>query len=115
MSSILAELSRRNAHLERKYGMTLLDYEALLEKQGHACAICHKSHSRTNPLHVDHCHKTGQVRGLLCTNCNTGLGKLGDSIPQLWAAIKYLMGDFRWPKRTAESFDLVGRLLSVWR
>ena len=65
--------------------------EQKTEKQNYCCAIC-KTHSDLLPrnLAVDHCHTTGKVRGLLCTNCNIGLGMLKDSSEILNLAIKYL-------------------------
>ena len=65
----------RNAYLLRVYGVSLKDYMKILAFQNYACAICkspksgHKK-SRYNVFCVDHCHKTGEVRGLLCRNCN---------------------------------------------
>lgn len=72
---------------QHRYNMSPSDYEALLSLQGHACAICRDS---SKPLHVDHCHTHGHVRGLLCFNCNTAIGKLGDNITHLQSAITYL-------------------------
>lgn len=70
--------------------MTYALYEDMLVKQNMSCAICNQIHSNTKKLHVDHCHKTGKVRGLLCSNCNNGMGKLGDSIERLNLVINYL-------------------------
>lgn len=67
------------------------NYQILLEKQGHSCAICKKHKDDFNtPLEVDHNHTTGAVRGLLCPNCNTGLGLLADSSEVCRAAAIYL-------------------------
>lgn len=70
-------------HLWHTYKLTLEQYDSLLEAQDGACAMCDTS----DPLgqgnfHVDHCHETGAIRGLLCHACNTGLGLLGDSIQE---------------------------------
>lgn len=80
-----------------RYGVTVGDIEALAEKQGHSCAICgiHKDdieHAafKHNPLVIDHDHATGAVRGLLCTNCNAGLGQFKDNVGLLAKAISYL-------------------------
>ncbi len=73
----------------KKYGMTLEDYEQLVRDQDNCCAICGNSPDST-VLHVDHCHRTGKVRGLLCGNCNRGLGFFNDSPPLFEAAIRYL-------------------------
>jgi hypothetical protein len=61
--------------LKRRYGITDEAYKAMIEKQNGCCAICNAHHSLfTKRLHVDHCHKTNEIRGLLCVNCNTALG-----------------------------------------
>ncbi len=70
----------------RRYGLTAVDLADRLEQQGGVCALCKKSAR----LHVDHDHQTGQFRGLLCINCNTGLGKLGDSPELLRLAADYI-------------------------
>ena len=75
-----------------KYGLTEKEYESIFNRQGQACAICRCPPPPNRKLAVDHCHKTGEVRGLLCVNCNTGLGLLEDSKPIIKAAIAYLKG-----------------------
>lgn len=70
------EQVRRYA-LQRRYGITVEEYEAQLEAQGGACALCRRS-PRKIRLHVDHCHRTGKLRGLLCGPCNLFLGRLED-------------------------------------
>lgn len=69
--------------------MTIADYEAMLSLQGGVCAICKQSPG-TRRLHVDHDHKTGVVRALLCHGCNLCLGAVDDDISKLQAAIAYL-------------------------
>ena len=71
-----------------KYGLTKEEHDAMLLLQNNLCAICNKTKDKT--LHVDHDHKTGRVRGLLCYSCNTGIGLLKDDIKYLANAIKYL-------------------------
>jgi hypothetical protein len=83
-------LSVRRAHLERKYGITLNDYEAMLVEQGGGCAICHAPEPDGQSLHVDHDHDTGAVRGLLCFTCNAGIGMFDHDIDRLIAAVVYL-------------------------
>lgn len=78
----------RNSALKAVYGITLDDYNKLFEKQGGQCAICSKTQERT--LHVDHCHSSGRVRGLLCQKCNMAIGLLHDSVDLLKKAVKYL-------------------------
>lgn len=73
-----------------KFGMTVELYDALHALQGEVCAICRGLPTRTEHLHVDHDHATHEIRGLLCDNCNLGLGKLKDSLQILEAAVAYL-------------------------
>jgi hypothetical protein len=86
---------RRNAHLLRTYGISLADQERMIVEQGGACALCREMFPEkrtTNTLHVDHCHTTKKVRGILCMRCNTGLGALGDTVESLERALAYLRG-----------------------
>lgn len=78
---------RRNI---RKYGLSIEQYEAMYKAQNGVCAICGRLNVAGRRLAVDHDHKTGQVRGLLCSGCNTGLGKFQDRIEILKAMIAYL-------------------------
>ena len=65
----------RNTNLKVKYGITSEDYDEMYEKQGGKCGICHKHQDDLNRvLCVDHCHVSGNVRGLLCDTCNRFLG-----------------------------------------
>lgn len=82
-------LAYRKHWLKKQYGLTLEDFDAILERQGHACAICHREQVGMR-MHVDHCHATGKVRGVLCSNCNAGLGLFSDNPDRLLAAIDYL-------------------------
>ncbi len=76
----------------RKYNLSIEDYEILLKKQNYKCAICGYSDLNNKQFFpmVDHCHITKKVRGLLCLNCNHGIGKFKDDIELLKNAIKYL-------------------------
>ena len=72
---------RREHNYQSRYGISISDYDAMLEKQNYACAICGATsvdHQRTEFFCVDHCHETGVVRGLLCHKCNVSIGCLGD-------------------------------------
>lgn len=81
----------KHLNLQRDFGITLDDYNKLLNKQNECCCICHKHQSEFKiKLAVDHNHETGEVRGLLCTNCNNGLGRFKDNKDLLSEAIKYL-------------------------
>jgi hypothetical protein len=85
-------------HFKRTYGISLEEYDSLLEKQGGVCAICHQPEEmmqnntlkKPKRLAVDHCHTTGMVRGLLCTKCNQGLGNFRDDTGFMTQAISYL-------------------------
>jgi hypothetical protein len=74
----------------QKYGMTIEDYDAMLETQGGVCAICAGPNQRDRRFDVDHDHKTGRVRGLLCSRCNVGIGLFKDNQGMLSSAIVYL-------------------------
>jgi hypothetical protein len=86
--------STRNYHLKRRYGITEDDFERMLAQQGGLWAICRK----VPGTFVDHCHRSGQVRGVLCFNCNNGLGHFGDNLVLLELAALYLDGDVLWPE-----------------
>lgn len=74
-----------------KYGITVDDYDDMLFKQNNCCAICGSPKGAAGKrLAVDHSHQTGAVRGLLCDECNTGLGKFKDDPSLLARAIEYL-------------------------
>lgn len=85
---------KREASLRRRYGISVQDYLLLLDKQNGTCALCSSTpeKERYKRLNVDHCHHTGKVRGLLCTQCNHALGVLGDTAESLNRAMKYLEG-----------------------
>jgi len=70
-----------------KYGLSQDDYNRMVWEQEDSCAICLDS---TKKLVIDHDHKSGKVRGLLCGNCNSGLGFFGDSPRRLRTSIEYL-------------------------
>jgi hypothetical protein len=79
----------RKSHLKRNFGLTLDDYDRMLEEQGGGCAICGDPPGQT-ALHVDHCHETGVVRGLLCFRCNSALGNLRDDPDIITLALVYV-------------------------
>lgn len=81
---------RTAARYKREYGITLSAAEALLVGQGGGCAICEKELDWTT-FCVDHCHDTGAVRGILCNNCNTGIGMMRDDVELIEAAASYLL------------------------
>jgi hypothetical protein len=76
----------------RVYGIDVPDYERMLEEQNGGCYICGKKPDK-RALDIDHDHKTGKVRGLLCSNHNRAIGLLNDDITTLAKAIQYLARD----------------------
>jgi hypothetical protein len=85
---------QKSIYLKREFGITLTQYNELLEKQNNCCAICERPSSEFKRMFaVDHDHLTKTVRGLLCVNCNLGLGKFHDNINTLNKAINYLTQD----------------------
>lgn len=80
-------------NLRWKYGVAHGTYERLFELQGGKCAICETTDpgARLDRFHLDHCHDTNVVRGLLCSRCNTGIGQLRHSVDLLLKAGDYLL------------------------
>ena len=93
MNGLYDPQAKREYYLVRNYGITLDDYNLMFENQGGVCAICgcKPEDSKNRILHVDHCHKTGKVRGLLCSTCNITIGKFDDDPRRLIEAAKYLL------------------------
>jgi hypothetical protein len=77
----------REYHLQRRYGIGQVDVDRMLAEQGGTCAVCDKP----DPEHVDHDHKPGAVRGMLCFNCNQALGNARDDVDVLWRLRAYLI------------------------
>jgi hypothetical protein len=83
------------AYLKRTYGITSTDYKTMLEAQDHKCGVCGSEGFTMKKEHkvklvVDHDHETGEVRGLLCHNCNRALGLFHDDPEALMKAIKWV-------------------------
>tara|TARA_R110000868_G_scaffold25579_1_gene99680 strand:- start:32 stop:442 length:411 start_codon:yes stop_codon:yes gene_type:complete len=81
------------AQIKFKYNITELELNKMFIAQDKKCMICKKQYSsasRQGGLYIDHCHRTGKVRALLCSNCNTGLGMFKDNINILESSIAYL-------------------------
>lgn len=84
-------LDRWDAIIRRVYGITLAEYEQKLKDQGGVCEICGKPDEvEGRRMAIDHCHDTGKVRGLLCGNCNRGLGNFQDNAELVAKAADYL-------------------------
>ena len=85
----------KNTHLQRQFGITLAEYSQMVADRSNKCDICGQQETqmrggKVKALAVDHNHTTGAVRGLLCSDCNTALGKFRDSEDILSSAIAYL-------------------------
>jgi hypothetical protein len=83
-------LKERRNNLKRMFGMSIEEYDEKLAKQGNVCKICGLKCISGKRLAVDHDHKTGKIRDLLCSNCNGGLGKFQDNPELLLKAADYL-------------------------
>lgn len=88
-SARVKELSRAQ-HLKRKFKITVEEYEQMLKNQNSVCWICQKKCETNYALAVDHDHKTGNIRGLLCKNCNTAIGMFKEDVDVIMRAIEYI-------------------------
>jgi hypothetical protein len=85
-----------NWKLKRQYGITLKQFERMMDEQNGCCAICGNppssvnGHKHKHRLCIDHCHETGVVRGLLCTMCNAAIGYFEDNLERVQKAVNYL-------------------------
>lgn len=79
--------------LQHKYGITIKEYDIFKNRQNNKCAICEVRGVKGKKLGVDHCHKTGKIRGLLCDRCNLVLGKINDDVMVAKKIIKYLQNN----------------------
>ncbi|MEV6049978.1 endonuclease VII domain-containing protein [Streptomyces sp. NPDC052107] len=89
LATLCEAIKGRQHHLKRDCGLTEAERDALIASQRGLCAIC----PAAPPAHVDHCHKTGRVRGVLCFNCNSAIGKLRDDPDVGRRAVAYLEGN----------------------
>jgi hypothetical protein len=80
----------RKHHFVYRYGITQEEAMELVKKAGNKCQICGVEFLESNPPHIDHNHKTGTIRGVLCRCCNSGLGLFNENINLLKIAIRYL-------------------------
>lgn len=85
------KMAHRKCLIHKKYGITWDQYQSLITAQNNLCAICNKGESPKRRLAIDHCHRTGRVRGLLCIKCNRALGYFGDDPAVVRAALGYLL------------------------
>lgn len=84
---------RRDYQLRKTYGISLDEFNAMYKAQGNRCALCRKEIPVERHRHVDHCHDTGRIRGILCFDCNKGLGMLGDTQKAIARALNYVTVD----------------------
>jgi hypothetical protein len=80
----------KEERLQKKYGISGDDKENMALAQDYSCAICEEKFEDNRKLHVDHCHATGKVRGLLCSQCNQAIGLFRESRAALLSAVAYL-------------------------
>lgn len=83
------DYSKRN-DLKRKYNLELEEFDKMMQGQGNSCLTCGKLFKKRSDAHVDHCHKTQKVRGLLCSHCNTAIGLVYEKEETLQNMINYL-------------------------
>jgi hypothetical protein len=92
----------REYHLRRRYGIGTKVFERMLAEQDGKCLIC----ERPEPEHVDHDHRTGNVRGVLCFNCSQGFGNFRDDVRSLFRAVDYLMRGSSWIGKGLDGFQV---------
>lgn len=83
-------IADRKSHLKRRFGLTVEEYDTMLQNQGGVCRLCGAPPQPPYSLHVDHDHATGRVRGILCFRCNNALGDFADDPDRLRAAARYV-------------------------
>ena len=90
-SKVYCPKKKRAVALKNRYGITVEQYDEMLAAQHHGCKICGISPEEHGKfLVVDHCHDTGQIRGLLCNHCNVGIGHLKEDLSIFRKAMQYL-------------------------
>jgi hypothetical protein len=77
--------------VKHRYGISQAEFKAILKKQNEACALCDKPLKlKSKSVHIDHCHNSKVVRGVLCAKCNVGIGRFGDNTEGVLRALAYL-------------------------
>lgn len=85
------KVQMREWRLKKVFGLSVEEFDSMLQNQNGTCAICHTPEpTGVGNWHVDHCHTTGRIRGLLCSKCNHVLGLVNDDRSTLLSAINYL-------------------------
>ncbi len=99
-STIKRRFSRFAIWIKKNHGVTGEEYKEMLSRQGGVCAICGKVNiTKSKRLAIDHCHKTGKIRGLLCGRCNMGIGQFDDKASLLIAAAEYIRKSITLPEQ----------------
>ena len=83
-------LEKVKAYKLKKYGLTIDEFELILIKQNNECCVCNIPFKKTSDAKIDHCHKSGKTRGIICNHCNIALGHTKDNIEILYKLIEYL-------------------------
>ena len=89
-------LTKKNNHFVKKYGITYTEFKNKCNAQNNLCSICNKPQKiinkkhNINDLYIDHCHKTGKMRGFICATCNLGIGIFNDSYELFLKVARYL-------------------------
>lgn len=112
---------RRHRHyhtdykLKTRYNITIEDQKEMLRRQNNSCAACKIAFKNGLDTHLDHCHRTGKIRGLLCRRCNTALGIVHDSASRLHLLIDYLESESSETTRFAPSMKGDDIVRPLWR
>lgn len=101
---VVTKEEERQRHRRYTYGNeSIAHYNKQIERQNSKCAICGREEIEGRHLQLDHDHKTGQLRGLLCFRCNVAIGSLGDDPVQLARAVAYLLDWRPWLRAMLET------------
>lgn len=84
------KLAMRSWRLNKVFNITQEEFDSLFASQHHSCAICKTKIPTGSNWHIDHCHTSGAIRGILCSKCNQGIGLLGDTAESVKKAYEYL-------------------------
>ena len=104
------QLHRTRHRLFKKYGITVGQYRDMVDAQGGLCLICDQPPRNGYRLSVDHNHRTGQIRGLLCGPCNLAIGNFGDDPEVALRASMYLLQNAERPAAASRQKAATGRL-----
>lgn len=83
----------KDRRVTKLYGLTPEAHEAMFQSQSRRCLLCETEHQHRREMHVDHCHSSGKVRGLLCSKCNQAIGLFGENVTVMLRAVEYVRAD----------------------